>query len=198
MGASLAPSTDGSRHDSGIASLLLLNGPPGIGKSTLARRWAEAHPPAFVVEVDELRTTLPGWQEELSSRLVARDLAVALARDHLAAGDAVVVPQYLGRPDFVVALEELAADQDASFTHVVLTATVEALVGRFRQRRAELLVGGARHPEGDLADDEIEGAITEAVERLGAMAWRRGVVVVDAGGSIEDAERALIGVLRSP
>jgi predicted kinase len=151
-----------------------------------------------VVEVDELRTTLHGWQEELSSRLVARDLAVAVAREHLAAGDTVVVPQYLGRPDFVVALEELADEEGATFTHVVLSAPADVLVARFRRRRAELRAGGASHPEADLGDDAVEAAIADAVSRLDAMTWRRGVVVVDAGGSVEDTTRALTDVLSPP
>ena len=102
--------------------LLLINGPPGVGKSTLARRWAERHPGAIVVEVDDLRIELGGWSTDGSTRQTARDLAVELIEDHLRHGRDVVVPQYLGRPTFRDRLRDLAAVTGVAFVEVVLTA----------------------------------------------------------------------------
>jgi predicted kinase len=72
--------------------LLLINGAPGVGKSTLARRYADDHPLTLVVEIDAIRTQLGGWQTRDESRLIARELAIALIRAHLAAGHDIVVP----------------------------------------------------------------------------------------------------------
>ena len=54
-------STRAVSKDAGIARLILVNGPPASGKSTLARRYVDDHDRAALVEVDTLRMTLPNW-----------------------------------------------------------------------------------------------------------------------------------------
>ena len=44
--------------------LILLNGPPGIGKSTLAGRYAAEHPGTLCCDIDVLRTMIGGWQTD--------------------------------------------------------------------------------------------------------------------------------------
>ena len=74
----------------GIARLILVNGPPASGKSTLARRYVDGHDGVVLVEVDTLRMTLPNWEEDEATRLAARDLAAAAVVEHLCAGRDVV------------------------------------------------------------------------------------------------------------
>jgi predicted kinase len=173
--------------------LLLVNGPPGVGKSTVARRWADDHPRSLVVEVDELRTRLGGWSGDDGSRVIARELAVDLIRGHLARGYDVVVPQFLGRPEFRDRLRMLASELGVAFVEVCLVAPAEAAVARFRLRRAEL--AGVSHPEADVADAHVEHAVAVAVAQLStASGW----VEVDASGDAEATyhvlRRALEGV----
>ena len=133
--------------------LLLLNGPPGIGKSTVARQlgWA-------VVDVDELRTAIPGWRDDPATMVVARERALAVIAEHLAAGANVVVPQYVGRLPFIEALAEVAGAH--RFVEVVLTADPAVCAERFRRRR------GGDHPN-QVPDDQVEAVIADAVARLG-------------------------------
>lgn len=60
---------------------------------------------ALVVDIDNLRTHLGQWDAHQESRLLARDLAIALVKCHLDAGHEVVVPQFLGRLEFIERLE---------------------------------------------------------------------------------------------
>ena len=172
--------------------LLLVNGPPGVGKSTIARRWADDHPRSLVVEVDDLRTRLGGWAADDGSRPLARDLAVDLIGAHLARGYDVVVPQYLGRPEFRDRLRGLASELGVAFVEVCLVAPAEVAVDRFRLRRAALVA--ASHPEADVADEQVEHTVAVAVARLSAAS---GWVEVDASGDAESTYRVLCRALES-
>lgn len=96
--------------------LILLNGPPGCGKSTIARMYADEHPLALNLDVDRVRDLIGGWRDDPTrGGLLARGIALAAAREHLAHGHDVVVPQFLGRVEFVDALDRLAAEVSVEF-----------------------------------------------------------------------------------
>jgi predicted kinase len=172
--------------------LLLINGAPGVGKSTLARRYADDHALSLVVEIDAIRTQLGGWQTHEESRLIARDLAVALVRAHLAAGHDVVVPQYLGRPEFRDELRRVAGETGARMVEVILTDDPERIASRFRERRAEHSRAGTQHPEGDLADAAVEEEVRAADDGLVAGAAVRAAPVISAHGGPDATYRSLL------
>lgn len=132
-----------------MARLLLLNGVPCSGKSTLARRYADDHPMTLALDIDVVRSQLGGWVDAPeASGVAARTLALAMARTHLAGGHDVVVPQLLARPEFIVQLEGLAADAGVPFDEVVLQVGADDMLRRFRARSAQ----GARIEHCDAAD----------------------------------------------
>lgn len=118
-----------------MSRLILLNGAPGSGKTTLARRFAEDHPLTLVLDVDQVRGMLGRWLDQpMESGLLARELAVAMASSQLRAGHDVVVPQYLGRLDFVETLDGLAVDAGAEFVEIALVSDRDDVVRRFERR----------------------------------------------------------------
>lgn len=150
----------------GIPRLILLNGPPGVGKSTLARRYVNDHPLTLLLEIDSLRVALGRWEDHQESMVLARNLALALAEAHLRQGQDVIVPQYLGRPQFINDLHAVARAVAAEFIQFLLMDSEEAVTERFRRRRQELSDAGVHHPQADVDEDEISAVIAEAFARL--------------------------------
>jgi predicted kinase len=121
--------------------LILINGIPASGKSTLARAWCARHAEGLplALDIDALRAMLAGWREALTEAgLATRELALAAIDAHLRSGRDVVVPQYLRRPEFIERLEGAARARGARFVETALIADPAEAEARFRARAAAL------------------------------------------------------------
>lgn len=110
--------------------------------------------------------TLPNWEQDEATRLVARELAGAAVVEHLHAGHDVVMAQYFGRLGYIYLLEDLAREHGAAFVEVILATNAALAIDRFRARRRAMTDRGEHHPERDIADADVEAFILDAVERL--------------------------------
>ena len=120
-----------------MTRIVLINGVPASGKSTLARRYAEDHPLTLALDIDLVRRMLGGWMDRLEeSGLAARRIAVEMARAQLGSGRDVVIPQFLGRLRFVQTLAELCDEVGAEFVEIVLLSSPDEAVDRFIRRTA--------------------------------------------------------------
>jgi predicted kinase len=164
-----------------VPRLILLNGPPGCGKSTLARRYIADHPRALNLDIDRLRDLIGGDLRERG--LLAREIALQAARTHLEAGHDVIVPQYLGRPEFPARLEALAAELAVPFHDIALFTDAESALRRFRAR------GGVEAGDEELA--EMHGRLVAMIEARGS------TVVETADGEVDKAYAGLLAALRS-
>ena len=117
--------------------LIVLNGPPGIGKTTIAQRYVDDHPFALNLDLDGVRRLLGGWRDQpLEASGVARRLTLALAAAHLGDGYDVVLAQFLGRAEFLADAEDVARRAGAEFVEVVLLVSRDDAVQRFLDRTA--------------------------------------------------------------
>lgn len=118
-----------------MAMLVLLNGPPASGKSTIADRLVAVRPLALDLDVDVIRGQLGGWLDQpTAAGLAARALATSMIETHLTAGHDVIVPQFLARPDFVVELERLAEHCGAKFAEIALMIDRATAIEAFDDR----------------------------------------------------------------
>ncbi len=70
-----------------VPRLIHLNGPPGIGKSTLAQMYADEHPGVLNLDIDRLRALVGGWRDRFAETgELVRPLALDMAGTHLRAG----------------------------------------------------------------------------------------------------------------
>ncbi|WP_041290294.1 AAA family ATPase [Kribbella flavida] len=118
-----------------MAQLIHLNGPPGIGKSTLAALHVDRHAGALNLDVDVVHRLIGGWQDEQNRTWqLVWPLVRVMAESHLRDGHDVVLPQYHAQLDEITALEDLARANGASFREVVLLDDREAAAERFDDR----------------------------------------------------------------
>lgn len=180
--------------------LILLNGLPAVGKTTLARRYAEDHPWTLVADLDTLRRAIGGWRRDPTrAGLLARALSLTMAAEHLRAGHDVVVPQFLGRPQFLTEAERVAAQVGALFVEVVLTDDRDTLVDRFARRTAAAVEPA--HADAGWLVDQAGGTATLLAmydRMLQIVALRRDATVLPCPeGEQEQVYRQLIDVIEA-
>lgn len=135
-----------------MALLVLVNGPPASGKSTMAQRFVDSRPLSLNLDIDVVRGMLGGWLDDPSTAgLTARSLALTMADAHLAAGRDVIVPQFLGRTDFIEQLADLANRSAATFAETALWIDRSRAITAFADRRAEP-ISQAHHDAAALVD----------------------------------------------
>jgi predicted kinase len=181
--------------------LIHLNGPPGIGKSTIARRYVAEHPGVLDCDIDVLRNLVGGWRDDVgeASRLI-RSAALALITAYLEGGHDVVLPQLVARPDELARFEAAAHAADAEFVEVMLMDDREAAVARFHRR-------GTGDVESPLHGDDVRAVVTAGggdallgryYDELTNLAARRpGTIVVrSVEGEVGATYRAVLRALR--
>ena len=120
-----------------MARFIHLNGPPGIGKSTVASAFADRHAGVLNLDIDQVTTLIGGWSDSFSDSFgLAIHLAAAMARAHLASGHDVIMPQMMTNVNAaeLADFESAAAAAGAEYCQLLLTARVETSVERCTER----------------------------------------------------------------
>lgn len=75
-----------------IMNLILINGPSGIGKSTISARLAAEMPNTIVIDIDELRRSIPNYKENRKESLrLSYEHAKEKIIEQLISGGSVIV-----------------------------------------------------------------------------------------------------------
>jgi predicted kinase len=133
-----------------MAQLIHVNGPSGVGKSTVAQMYADRHPGVLNLDTDQVVSLIGGWRDNFWEALKAgRLLAISMAETHLRTGHDVVMPQLATKPDEVEPFQDAAFRVGAEYREIVLVAEKQQMIDRF----------AARSTDGDPALRHIEEII---------------------------------------
>lgn len=178
--------------------LIHLNGPPGIGKSTLAQMYVDNHPGVLNLDIDQLRSLIGGSRERFEETgETVRTLALSMARTHLGVGYDVVLPQYLGRLTEIERFEAAALDSSAVFCEVMLLDTKEHSVKRFSRRGEHEQLPWHRHVAEIVEQSGGSTLLADMHERLSEIVRARPQVLVvpSVEGADEETYDSLCAVL---
>ena len=116
-------------------------------------------------------------------KLLARVLAAEIARVHLSGGHDVVVPQLLAQLPFIEVLAGVARATGAELYEILLTATIEDTLGRFRGRREVMRAEGVAHPQEFVEHDaQTIEAIYRELDSIASLRPNTRVIQTTAGG----------------
>lgn len=177
-----------------MVALVLLNGPPASGKSTLAARLVSSRPMALDLDIDLIRGQLGSWLDSpAEAGVAARSLAVAMAATHLVGGYDVVVPQFLAREEFIHELADTALHAGARFVEIALVVSRAEVVEAFVSRSAAPDNQQHRDAHALVELSGGTGALGEMYERyMESLDGRPGAHrVVVARGDVEGTLRAV-------
>ena len=163
-----------------------MNGPPGVGKSTIAGRLRDDRPLCLLADFDDLWLLLGDWQDNDEAQQLAIDAGLAMARAHLRAGHDVVASQFAVGEDFFSCIDAIVDETAADCHEIVLTGDPERVAAQFRQRRAERTRAGLPDVSANIADDRIEEVIAWATNELTALAAARPhTLVISTDGDVD-------------
>jgi len=181
-----------------VTLLVLLNGPPASGKSTIAERLVATRPLALQLDIDVVRGLLGDWlQRPTDAGLAARALAISMARTHLAAGHDVFVPQFLGRPEFIDELAALALETGSTFVEIALVLDRAAARTALAERSADPQNDTHRDAAALVEQSGGTSAVDEMFDRYEALLTQRSSAIrIDVErGDIDAAVHSVEGVL---
>lgn len=170
--------------------LIHLNGPTGVGKSTIAARYAADHPATLDLDADEIVRLVGGWREDFHGTVgLVRPLALAMAATHLGSGHDVVMPQLIMRHSERDKFAAAARAAGADYLEFVLLAPPETAIDRYRRREHHI----------DHVVEALGGtqAVRHSHDRITAYLTPH-VTVIEAGGDVDQTYATLRAALARP
>lgn len=162
--------------------LVILNGPPGVGKSVVAGRLHEELTLSVLIDVDELRRTIPNYREqrEESLRLAYERTAEEIGKA-LEGGHDVIIDKAISFSGTLDSFIEVAKRYGAAIHEFLLFADKETV-----RKRAD----NRGYRSGGLLTPERVDALWEDADVLRRQ--RPGIIVVDTSySSVEEVFRAV-------
>jgi predicted kinase len=125
---------------------VILNGPTGVGKSTLAARLHEQISTSILIHIDELRRTIPNYREKRKESLeLAYQMAASAMEQHFRNGNDVIIDKTIADAEVLDRFIDIARKYNVEVYEFLLFAEKDVL-----QKRADdrgYIPGGLLTPE---------------------------------------------------
>lgn len=179
-----------------MATLIHLNGAPGVGKSTIAERYVAEHPGVLNCDIDRFRCFVGGWQDDFGAvGGIVRPLALAMIRAHLDGGRDVLLPQMLADEAERARFRAVALESGHRYVHVLLRAGPGQSSTRFYRRAQDdalhAVIKGVVDAEGGAS------VIDELDRRLAQTTATTDAIAVDASADVESTYRAVVAAVEA-
>ncbi len=115
--------------------LIIINGPTGIGKSTVAQKLHETIPLSFLLDIDAQRRYISGYREHRQeSKILVFSISEAIVDTYLNSGHDVIIDKYLVDADMVNKFLELGKKHKARVYEFILNASKGLVTDRAQER----------------------------------------------------------------
>ena len=157
--------------------LIIINGPSGIGKSTVATRLCHHIPSSFLVDVDELRREMPDYRERRAESLsFAYERTREIIDEELNRGHDVIIDKTISSAGVLDSFIERGKRHGAEIFEILLFAEKEVVHKRADDRGYRL--GGL------LTSEKVD----ELWEKMNALRKQRSEAIVIDTANIHSEE----------
>lgn len=115
--------------------LIILNGPAGVGKSTLSERLHADISNSVLIHVDDLRRTIPNYRENCEESLMkSYEITRKAIKDHLENGETVIIDKAVASSDTLDSFIETGKQRGADVYEIFLAAAKDVVWTRADER----------------------------------------------------------------
>lgn len=173
---------------------IILNGPLGVEKSTLATRYADEHPLTLKIDIDEVRRMISGYRERQDkSGPLSKKLAGEMMHAHLQEGHDVIISQIFTASEPIEKLRKIAHDCGADFYEFVLIAPKVEMIERFIERGKAAGYPDGFRPGGLVDINGREKKLEQLYDDMMASAEGREVIFISSKkGDIDGVYREIV------
>ncbi len=115
--------------------IIIINGPCGVGKSSIAERLHKNRPHSFLLDIDSLRRLFSQYREERDeSRMASLELAESMVSTCLDMGYDVIIDKMQFDIEVLDAYYEIAGGKGAEVKEIILWASKDVVMERAHAR----------------------------------------------------------------
>lgn len=166
--------------------LIILNGPSGVGKSTISVLLRQKIQDSVIIDVDELRRSVPDYKERREESLrLSYEMTRDLIDSFLKEGKDVIIDKAISYADTLESLVTIGRENNAEVFELLIFADKETV-----QQRAD----NRGYKPGSLLTREKVGELWDKANSLRIK--RPNTVVIDTKDkSVEESHREILEVL---
>ena len=115
--------------------IIIINGPTGIGKSTISSMVHQDLPLSFLLSIDEQRRYISHYRENrIESRDLARNLALGIIDNYLQTGNDIIIDAVITDIKFIEKIVQIGPKHNSKIFEFILNSDKDTLIKRAKER----------------------------------------------------------------